>query len=251
MPGPDLAGPPVGRRRPEADATRAPLDRRDAGAFVQDGAPLARDPGKSAGELRRIEHHAAVRMPGTGRPARGMDLGSGGLAVEEDGAFAEGGRELDVLAELDDLPRVIGQGQLTGLLEVARDRVGACEVDDRAKVLHPLAMEDAHLVGVVAQSVLEPVGEARLAEAAVSPGCPEPDPCHLEDRDAERGIGLEEAQGRPQAREPGPHDRDIGGRGAREGRGGRREVPAREPVTHGVRRVDGLHHWIVPDARPG
>ena len=153
-----------------------------------------------------------------------------------------------MLAELVDLPQVIGQGQLARLLEVARDRVGAGEVDDRAQVCHPLAVEKARLVGVVTQAILEPVREARLAEAAVPPGCPEPDPFPLEDRDAERRIGLEEAQRRPQPREPGPNDRNVGGRGAGKGRGPR-VIPAGEPVAHGARRVDGLHRRIVPDAR--
>ncbi len=78
-----------------------------------------------------------------------------------------------LLAELVDLARMVGQAQLAGLLELALDPVRPGEVDDRAQVRHPLALEEVHLVGVVAQAVLQPVREARLAEAAVPPAGPE------------------------------------------------------------------------------
>ena len=116
---------------------------------------------------------------------------------------------VDPRLELVGLVGLVGQRQRAGLLEVAVDAVLARERDETGQVVDALAFERFQLVGEVADAVGQAVRQAGLAEAAVPPTGAESDGLRLEDRDAQRRVGIGQRDRGPQAREPGPHDGDV------------------------------------------
>src|SRR4029079_11547838 len=97
-----------------------------------------------------------------------MDFGARCIPIEELDALTICGGPLGPGLELVDLIRLVGERQCPRLLEVAVDAVLAREGDQTVQVLDALPFEDVELVRKVADPVRGAVGEARLAEAAVT-----------------------------------------------------------------------------------
>src|SRR6476661_135968 len=100
---------------------------------------LAPDP---AGQLHRIDQDVPPgRSIEPGMPERGVDLGPGGIPVEELEVLAVLGRFVHPGPELVGLIRVVGEREDTGLLEIAVDVMRAGEVDQCPKVVDTLPLE--------------------------------------------------------------------------------------------------------------
>ena len=141
-----------------------------------------------------------------------MDLGLGGLPVQELEVLPVLRRLVDPRAELVDLVGLVGEGERAGLLQVAVDAVVAREGDRAREVLDALALEPLQLVGEVPDAVGQAVGQARLAEAAVATARAEGDGLRLEDGDAQRRVRVGQGDRGPQPGEPGADDGDVDGR---------------------------------------
>ena len=193
-----------------AHATGPTLEAGHAGVLVDADPTLGGDPGKTPTQLGRVHQDVAPGRPvQAGMPERGVDLGPGGIPIQEFERFAVLGGLVDPRLELVDLVRLVGQRQHAGLLEVAFDVVRPCELDQTLEVGHALAFEAFEFVGEVQDPVRQPMRQGRLAESAVPTAGPERDRLRLEDDDPERRVRVRQGDGGPQTGEATADDHDI------------------------------------------
>ncbi len=138
-----------------------------------------------------------------------MDFSLDAFTVHEFELFAPNRRLVNPRPEFLDLVGLIGDVQDAGFLQVARDPVGAGEVDEGAEVGDALPLEGREFIREVANAIRKSMGQAGRTEAAVSPAGPEPDGLRLEDDHLQVRGGIGQGDRGPQAREPAANDDDI------------------------------------------
>jgi hypothetical protein len=140
------------------------------------------------------------------------------------------GGPLGDLVQPSDLPWLGGDGEVPGAREAAVDAVPVHRLLDRVEVGPPQPLQRGNLAGEPGGAVVQTVGQAGRAEAAVAAGGGRSGGMRLQQHDVAVGVAPLGQQRGPQAGEAAADDGEVGRAAGAQWLGGCRCVGLVEPV---------------------
>jgi len=167
-------------------------------------------------EAGRVDQRLSAALPGAGEVRGRVDLGAEGIPIEPGHVLAGRDGLVHPDAQVVDLPRLGGDGEVAGPFERAVDPVPDERRLDAVEVLPAQLLEAFELVGEPVDAVGDAVGQRRRAEAAVPPRRLLGHAARLDHGDPTAGICLLRLERRPQPGVARADHEEVGGDVGRE-----------------------------------